>query len=71
MRSKTQKEKLSRSGATKEETVHSSRISSSMDLHRLEFHRHGFALVPDPSDPRPGVAFFLKGDNHDFCNHVP
>lgn len=32
------------------------------ELHQVEFHRHGFALVPDPGDRRPGVANFLKGD---------
>ena len=38
---------------------------SPIDLNQVEFHRHGLALVPDPSDKRPGVAFFLKGTaNH-------
>ncbi|RPJ04875.1 MAG: hypothetical protein EHM36_09180, partial [Deltaproteobacteria bacterium] len=40
---------------------HSSRI----DLNRVEFHRHGLALVPDPSDRRPGVAYFLKGSRQE------
>ena len=26
------------------------------DFHRLEFHRHAVALMPDPADKRPGVA---------------
>jgi len=34
---------------------------SEIDLNQVEFHRHGLALVPDPSDKRPGVAYFLKG----------
>lgn len=31
----------------------------------VEFHRHGLALVPDPKDRKPGVAFFLKGNAHE------
>ncbi len=34
-------------------------------LHQVEFHRHGLALVPDPSDRRPGVAYFLKGNSRE------
>ncbi|OEU84862.1 MAG: hypothetical protein BA865_00875 [Desulfobacterales bacterium S5133MH4] len=30
------------------------------ELHQVEFHRHGMALVPDPKDNLPGIAFFLK-----------
>ncbi len=36
--------------------------SSPVDLNQVEFHRHGLALVPNPLDKRPGVAFLLKGD---------
>lgn len=35
--------------------------SSDAGLHQVEFHRYGLALVPDPTDRRPGVAYFLKG----------
>lgn len=35
------------------------------DFNRLEFCRHGFALVPDPADRSPGAAFFIKGDEKD------
>ena len=31
------------------------------DFNRLEFCRHGFALVPNPADRNPGAAFFIKG----------
>lgn len=31
------------------------------DFQQVEFHRHGLALVPDPKDKKPGIAFFLKG----------
>jgi hypothetical protein len=31
-------------------------------LHRLESHRHGFALLPDPHDRKPGVAVFFPAD---------
>jgi len=37
--------------------------ANQIDLHLVEFHRHGFALVPDPSDKRPGVAYLLKSAN--------
>ena len=47
-------------------------LSSLSDLHWIEFHRHGFALLPDPADQRPGVAFFLKGnrmyEDQKFCS---
>lgn len=69
---RTQKATTSRLRPSKKETANNNRTSSPTELHRLEFHRHGFALVPDPKDPRPGVAFFLKGDrwNPDqmFCS---
>lgn len=46
--------------------------SSLSGLHWVEFHRHGFALLPDPEDRRPGVAFFLKGnkmyEDQRFCS---
>ena len=56
------KDIISRRRPPRDENTSNKRLPSPSDLHRLEFHRHGFALVPDPSDPRPGVAFFLKGD---------
>lgn len=33
-------------------------------LTQLEFHRHALALLPDPSDKRPGVVFFVEGDEY-------
>ena len=33
------------------------------DLHQIEFFRQGMALLPEPSDKRPGVAFFLQGND--------
>lgn len=30
------------------------------DLDRLEFFRHGFALMPDPADPYPAIAYDVK-----------
>ncbi|MCJ7685094.1 MAG: SNF2-related protein, partial [Desulfobacteraceae bacterium] len=42
------------------------------DLARVEFHRHSYALIPKPEDRRPGVAFWIKGGEHDpdwrFCS---
>lgn len=35
------------------------------DFNRLEFCRHGFALVPDPADRSPGAAFFIKGNKEE------
>lgn len=54
------------------------------DFNMVEFHRNGFALLPDPSDEMPGIAFFIKGKNSyedqrfctcstskkKVCNHV-
>ena len=34
------------------------------DLARLEFHRHGFALLPKPEDRKPGVAYWIRGDEY-------
>jgi superfamily II DNA or RNA helicase len=33
------------------------------DIHQIEFFRQGMALLPEPLDKRPGVAFFLQGDD--------
>jgi superfamily II DNA or RNA helicase len=44
-----------------EEDSQDSKVWAS-EFNRLEFFRHGFALVPDPADRSPGVAFFIKGD---------
>ena len=45
---------------------------SKTDFHRLEFFRHGFALVPDAADETPGAALFLKGNKKErdqrFCS---
>ena len=41
------------------------------DLHCIEFHRHALALLPEPDDRLPGVAFLVKNGSlqHDqrFC----
>lgn len=54
-----------------EECNHNSTVLAS-DFHRLEFFRHGFALVPDPVDRSTGVALFLKGNKKErdqrFCS---
>jgi len=69
---RTQKATTSRLRPSEEEIANNNRSPSSLDLNRLEFHRHGFALVLDPSDTRPGVAYFLKGDGRNpdqrFCS---
>ena len=39
---------------------------------RVEFHRHAVALMPDASDPRPGIAFLVEGQRNGvtqrFCS---
>ncbi|MCF8127871.1 MAG: DEAD/DEAH box helicase [Deltaproteobacteria bacterium] len=41
------------------------------DLQQIEFFRHGMALLPEPTDKRPGIAFFVPGNdyrlNQRFC----
>ena len=41
------------------------------DIHQIEFFRQGMALLPEPSDKRPGVAFFVQGNDFEltqrFC----
>ncbi|MBW1999712.1 MAG: DEAD/DEAH box helicase, partial [Deltaproteobacteria bacterium] len=48
-----------------------SREGAGRDFHRIEFHRHAIALIPEPGDKRPGVAFLAEGDkrgsNSRFC----
>ena len=40
-------------------------------IDRVEFHRHAVALMPDPADRRPGIAYFVKGSRYErkqrFC----
>jgi superfamily II DNA or RNA helicase len=42
------------------------------DFSRLEFHRNAVALMPDPADRRPGIAFQVDGDTkkveQQFCS---
>jgi superfamily II DNA or RNA helicase len=69
---RTQKATIPQRRAREREITDSNRSTSSPDLNRPEFHRHGFALTPDPTDSRPGVAFLLKGDGRHpdqrFCS---
>ncbi len=41
------------------------------DIQQIEFFRQGMALLPDPYDKRPGVAFFVQGNDFEltqrFC----
>ena len=41
-------------------------------LDRVEFHRHALALMPDPADRRPGIAYFVEGSRSEprqrFCS---
>jgi hypothetical protein len=41
------------------------------ELQQIEFFRDGMALLPEPSDKRPGIAFFVPGNdyqlNQRFC----
>jgi superfamily II DNA or RNA helicase len=60
MSEKKQKGGLAAAPSKKEGTILPCEVSSG-DLGCMEFHRDALALVPDPSDKRPGVAFFLPG----------
>ena len=46
--------------------------SPTLDLDRVESHRHALALMPEAGDRQPGVAFFVKGDKYQahwrFCS---
>ena len=68
----TQKKTSLQKRSAEKKKAGNNRAPSPLDLHQIEFHRHGFALVPDPADRMPGVAFFLKGDTmyeeHRFCS---
>ncbi|MDI6755894.1 MAG: hypothetical protein QME78_16065, partial [Thermodesulfobacteriota bacterium] len=68
---RAQKKVRSQKPLRTEEDNQKSQISPA-DFHRIEFFRHGFALVPDPADRSPGAAIFLKGDkkerDHRFCS---
>ena len=37
------------------------------DIHQIEFFRQGMALLPEPSDKRPGVAFFVQGGDFELA----
>jgi SNF2 family DNA or RNA helicase len=47
-------------------------VASAADFNRLEFHRHAVALMPDPADRRPGIAFQVDGGpkkvDQQFCS---
>ena len=43
--------------------MHSNENTLLPDFNMVEFHRNGLALVSDPLDQMPGVAFFIKGEN--------
>jgi superfamily II DNA or RNA helicase len=46
---------------TGKKAVAATPILADADFHRLEFHRHAVALMPDPGDRRPGIAFQVEG----------
>ena len=54
------KKKIGRKRSRKAGHKKQEQTSAVADLHQVEFHRHGMALVPDPADRRPGTAFLLK-----------
>ena len=55
---------------SKHQEVHLPEIAVNLD--RVEFHRHGLALVPDETERRPGVAYLITGDKRlveqHFCS---
>ena len=59
-------------GPVSRKKEHRERAISEKDLARLEVHRHALALLPDPADRRPGVAFIIEKTPHStawrFCS---
>ena len=51
--------------SSKEEENSQNGNPSATDLNHVEFHRHGLAMIPDPTDKKPGVAFFLKSSSNE------
>ena len=43
------------------DTVAARPVAPAVDFSRLEFHRNAVALMPDPADRRPGIAFQVDG----------
>ena len=47
-------------------------VAPAADFFRLEFHRNAVALMPDPADRRPGIAFQVDGGpkkvSQQFCS---
>ena len=47
-------------------------VVTAADFSRLEFHRNAVALMPDPADRLPGIAFQVEGDtkkvDQQFCS---
>ncbi len=47
-------------------------VASAVDFNRLEFHRGAVALMPNPTDKRPGIAFQVDGGpnkvSQQFCS---
>jgi superfamily II DNA or RNA helicase len=56
------KKKPTQSRTSKESIV----SPSDADFDRIEFHRHGLALFPDPEDSRPGIAILVEDKRSDF-----
>ena len=59
------KKKVKPQNSSKSEKNSQDHNLSATDLNQVEFHRHGLALVPDPTDRKPGVTFFLKGNGNE------
>ena len=57
---KQNKKKRTGSSVPKDRSEADQNISiSETDLNRIEFHRNAFALMPEPTDKKPGIAFFV------------
>ena len=53
------------------ENTGSVQVVAQRDIKQLEFHRHALALLPEPGDTRPGVAYLVEAHNFNpewqFC----
>jgi superfamily II DNA or RNA helicase len=69
---KTKENKKGNRKASINQNAGSEQVIAQQDMEHLEFHRHALALLPEPGDTRPGVAYFVKGHEHkpewQFCS---
>ncbi len=55
------KAKISDNRRRSKKTTDQTPVIPEEDFNRLEFHRNAVALLPDPADRRPGIAYQVEG----------